>query len=63
VPGYGINTSCIKAIKSTYSAYKGSKTTRKKRMNEFLEAELEVGQEEVADVCGQREQTAEKSYQ
>ena len=51
VPGYGINTSCIKAIKSTYSACKGSKTTGKK-INEFLEAQLEASQEEVADIFG-----------
>ena len=28
VPGYEINTSCIKAIKSIYNARKGSKATR-----------------------------------
>ena len=33
VPGYGMNISCIKAIKSTYSACKGFKTIRKKGMN------------------------------
>ena len=55
VPGYGINTSCIKAIKSTYSAYKGSKTTHKKGMNEFLDVELEAGWKEAADVSRQRE--------
>ena len=43
VPGYEINVSCIKAIKSTYEACKGSKTVRKKGMNEYLEAEKEAG--------------------
>ena len=42
VPGYGMNTSCIKATKSTYNACKGSKTIHKKRMSEYLEAEKEV---------------------
>ena len=41
-------TSYIKAIKSTYSACKGSKTARKKGMNENLEAEEEAGAYEVA---------------
>jgi len=48
VPGYEMNTSCIKAIKSTYSACKGSKIARKKGMNERLEAEKEAGAYEVA---------------
>jgi len=39
VPGYGMNTSCLKAIKSAYSACKGFKTTRTKGMNKYLEAE------------------------
>ena len=59
--GCEINTSCIKAIKSSYSACKGSKTTRKIGINEFLDVELEAGQEEAADVSRQREQTAEES--
>jgi len=41
-----MNLSCIKAIKSTYSAYRGSKTTHKKGMNEYLEAEKEAGAHE-----------------
>ena len=48
VPGYEINASCVKVIKTTYSAYKGSKTVRKKRMNEYLKAEKEVGAYEAA---------------
>ena len=63
VAGYRINSSCIKASKSTYSACKGSKTTHKKGMNKFLEVELKAGQEEATNVSGQREQTAVESYQ
>jgi len=33
VLGYEMNASCIKAFKTTYSAYRGSKTILKKRMN------------------------------
>ena len=43
VSGYWMNSSRIKAIKSTHSTCKGSKTIRKKRMSEYLEAEKEVG--------------------
>jgi len=38
-----MNTSCIKAIKSTFSSCKGSKTVRKKGMSKYLEAEKEAG--------------------
>jgi len=38
-----MNASCIKPIKSTYNACKGSKTVHKKGMNEYLEAEKEAG--------------------
>ena len=38
-----MNASCIKAIKSTYEACKDAKTIPKNGMNEFLEAEKEVG--------------------
>ena len=41
VPGYEMNASCIKAIKSTYSAHRGSKIAHKKGMNKYLEAEKE----------------------
>ena len=47
VSGYEMNASCIKAIKCTYSACKGSKTVHKKGMNE-LEAEKEAGAYEAA---------------
>ena len=42
VPGYLINNSCIKGIKSFYYARKDSKNSRLKGMNEFLEAESEA---------------------
>ena len=48
MPGYGMNASCIKAIKSTYSACKGSKNIRKKGMNEYLKAEKKAGAYEAA---------------
>ena len=63
MPGYEINTSHIKAIKSTYSARKGSKTTSLKGMNKFPEAELEAIQENAIDVSRQIEQTTEESHQ
>ena len=38
-----MNASCIKAIKTTYSTCRGSKTVCKKGMNEYLEFEKEAG--------------------
>jgi len=61
VPGYNRNNTCIKKIKALYQAKKGSKNTRLKRMNEFLEAELEVGQAKTADISGYGEEIAEES--
>ena len=49
VPGYKMNAFFIKAIKSAYSAHRGSKTACKKGMNEYLEAEKEVGVCEAAE--------------
>ena len=57
--GYGINTSCIKAIKSTY---KGSKVTHKKGMNECLEAEKEAGIYKVAQESERGVETVEKYF-
>ena len=48
VQHYEMNASCIKTIKITYSACKGSKIVRKKGMNKYLEAEQETGAYEVA---------------
>ena len=48
VPGFGINTSCIKAIKSMYNARRGPNASRIREMNEYLEAEKEVGKYKVA---------------
>ena len=42
VPGYNINNTCIKQIKAMLQANKGSKNTRLKGMDEFLQAELEI---------------------
>jgi len=44
VPGYNINNACIRRIKAMLQAKKGSKNTRLKGMDEFLQAELEIGQ-------------------
>jgi len=65
VLGYKMNLSCIKAIKSTYSAYRGSKTTRKKGMNEYLEAEKEAGAHEatVSIIETTEEHSARRSRQ
>ena len=43
VPGFGINTSCIKAIKSMYNARRGPNASRIREMNEYLEAEKQAG--------------------
>jgi len=62
VLGYEMNASCIKAIKSTYSAYRGSKTVRKKGMNEYLEAEKEASACEVAEcIVGTAEEHSVRS--
>jgi len=45
VPGFGINTSCIKDIKSTYKAKVGSKGCRMREMTEYQEAEKEAKKE------------------
>jgi len=43
---YNINNTYIRQIKDMFQARKGSKNTRLKRMDEFLQAELEAGQKE-----------------
>jgi len=43
VPGYNINNTCIKWIKAMFQAKKGSKNFSLKEMDEFLQAELEIG--------------------
>ena len=58
--GYVINISCIKIIKSTYNAFKGSKTTYIRGTNKFLQAELEAGQTEAS---GHREEPTEEPHQ
>ena len=45
VPGFGINTSCIKGIKSTYKAKVGSKGCQMRAMTEYQEAEKEAKRE------------------
>ena len=55
LPGYGINTSGIKAIKSTYNAHKGFMITSIRGISKFLQAELEAGQVGVVDASGDRE--------
>ena len=65
VLGYEINASCIKAIKSTYSAYRESKTVCKKRMNKYLEDEKEAGAYEATEhvVRIVKEHFVKKSHQ
>ena len=43
VPGYNINNTCIWKINAMFQAKKGSKNTHLKEMDEFYQAELEVG--------------------
>jgi len=62
VPVYGTNISCIKAIKSTYSACKGSKTTRKKGLNEYLKAEKDAGIYEAAQESERGAKTAKERF-
>jgi len=45
-----------------YRAQKNSKSTRLKGMDEFLEAEMEVGQAKAADFSGYCEETAKEPY-
>ena len=45
VPGFGINTSCIKGIKSAYKAKEGSKGCQMRGMTEYQEAEKEAERE------------------
>ena len=52
VSSYEMNASCIKAIKSAYSAYRGSKIVRMKGMNEFLEVEKEKRQSALLELQG-----------
>ena len=42
VPGYNINSTCIKKIKSMFQAKKGSQSTRLKGMGEFLQTEIKA---------------------
>ena len=42
VPQYNINK-CIRRIKAMFQVKKGSKNTRLRGMDEFLQAELEIG--------------------
>ena len=43
VPGFGINTSCIRGIKSTYKTKLGSKGCQMQGMDEFQAEEKEEG--------------------
>ena len=45
VPGFGINTSCIKGIKSTYKTKVGSKGCQIRGITEYQEAEKEARRE------------------
>ena len=48
VPGFGLNTSCIKSIKSSYKARSGSKGSCMRGMSEYIVAEREADEQEVA---------------
>ena len=45
VPAFGINTLCIKGIKSAYKAKEGSKGCRMRGMTKYQEAEKEAEKE------------------
>ena len=45
VPGFGINTSCIKGIRSAYKAKEGSKGYQMRGMIEYQEAEKDTKKE------------------
>ena len=47
IPDYNINNTCIKRIKIMFQAKNGSKNTRLKGMNGFLQSELEADPTEV----------------
>ena len=52
---YNINSTCIKWIKAMFQAKKGSKNTRLKGMDEFLQAEFEA---DPTGAAGHREKHA-----
>ena len=60
MPGFGINTLCIKAIKSAYNARKGSKASRMRGMNGYLEVKKEASTYEVAQESERGAETTEE---
>jgi len=56
VPGFRINTLCIRSIKSTYKTKLGSKGCRMRGMSEYQEAEKEEGGESGREVATQEQQ-------
>jgi len=60
VPGYEMNTSCIKVIKFTYNTCKGTKTIQKKRMSEYLEAGKEASTYKATQKLERSVETAEE---
>jgi len=60
VPGYNINSICVKKIKAMFQAKKGSKSTRLKGMGEFLQSELE---DDPTGAAGHEKKPTEESHQ
>jgi len=60
VPGYNINSTCIKRIKAMFQTKKGSKSTRLKGMDEFLHTELKA---DPTGAAGHGARPTEESHQ
>ena len=60
MPGYNMNNTCIKDIKSMYSTKRNSKRTRLNGTNKFLKAKSEASQMKVAVITEPDEEAAEE---
>jgi len=60
VPGFRMNTLCIKAIKFVYNAQRGPNASQIRGMNEYLEAEKDASRYEVAQASEHGAETTEE---
>jgi len=60
VPGFGLNTSCIKSIKSSYKAKSGSKGSCMQGMSKHIPTKREAGEQGVAAEPESGTRTAEE---
>lgn len=57
VSGYNVSITCIRKIKAKYYSKRGSKSTRMKRMHDFIAAESAASGAEAYDVPREEEET------